>query len=293
MTRRFSYEKRRDYIWIAGGTFLAALAANLCFTPAKMVPGGFTRLAIIIKYATSHLIPGGIRTGVSNVMLNIPLILLAIKVRGWQFMRRTFAAAVAFSLWLLILPEYALLGDDLVLTTVVGGALMGAGLGFVFLGKATTGGTDTVGALLQKAFPHMSTARLMQIMDGAVILLSVGIFGIQVSVYAALSVVLTSAIADRITNGFRNAYFAHIISEKNDEIAEEILHTLGRGVTSLSGRGMYTHKERPVLLCAVSKKQAVILREMVAEIDPSAFLILTDAREIRGEGFLAYSREEL
>jgi uncharacterized membrane-anchored protein YitT (DUF2179 family) len=208
-------------------------------------------------------------------------------------MRRTFAASIIFSLWLLVVPEYALMGDDLFLTTIVGGALMGAGLGFVFLGKATTGGTDTLGALIQRAFPHMSTAKLMQLLDAAVILLSVWIFGVQISMYAVISVVLSSRIADGITSGFRNAYSAFIISPRHQEIANRIMHELNRGATRLSGTGMYTGQDRPVLLVAVSKKQAVILRELVAEIDPDAFMILTDAQEIRGEGFLGYSREEL
>lgn len=290
---RVMTEKKQDYVWIVLGTFIMALSANLCFTPSHVVPGGFTGLAIIIKYVSEGLVKGGIPTWLSNIMLNIPLVLMAIKVRGWRFMKRTFAATLSFSLWLLILPEYPLTGNDLFLTAVIGGVGMGAGLGYVFLGKATTGGTDTVGAILQRAFPHMSTAALMKFLDAAVILLSVGIFGLRVSVYAAISVFIMSFVADYVTSGSRNAYFAHIISAKYEEIADCIMEEMDRGVTMLNGCGMYTKKDRPVLLCAVSKKQAVVLRELVADIDPKAFLILTDAREIRGEGFLDYSREEL
>lgn len=288
-----TYTRRRDYIWIIAGTLLMALSTNFFFTPSKMVPGGFTGLSIIIKYCTAGVIPGGMPTWLSNILLNIPLILGAVRIRGWSFMRRTFAASACFSLWLFILPEYALTADDLFLTTVSGGVLMGAGLGFVFLGKATTGGTDTLGALLQRKFPYLSTAKLMQYMDAAVILLSVGIFGVNISVYALITVVITSYVADRVTGGFKNACFAHIISEKHELIAGEIMREMNRGVTKLRGTGMYTRNDRPVLLCAVSKKEAVILREIVARADPAAFLILTDAEEIRGEGFLEYSKEEL
>ena len=291
--RRITREKRKDYYFILFGTFLAALSANLFFTPSKMVPGGFTGLAIIIRYVTQPVVKGGVPTWLSNTVLNIPLILGAIRIRGWKFMRRTFAASVLFSVWLAVIPEYRLLGEDLFLNTMAGGALMGAGLGFVFLGKATTGGTDTLSALLQRAFPHMSTAKLMQIVDGGVILLSAGIFGIPISAYAAISVVLTGYVADRITGGARNACLAYIISERYSEIAEEITHELNRGATILSGKGVYTNANHPVLMCAISKKQSVILREMVSEADPSAFMILTDANEVRGEGFLAYTREEL
>lgn len=289
-------ERGQDYLFILIGTLLMALSANLGFTPAKMVPGGFTGLAIIIKYVSAG-IPGGFSDGIptwlSNAVLNIPLILAAIKVRGWHFMRRTFAASVIFSLWLLVLPEYPLMGDDLFLTTVGGGAVMGAGLGFVFLGKATTGGTDTLGALLQRAFPHMSTANLMKLLDAAVILLSVWIFGVNISMYAIISVVITSRLADMMTIGFRNAYSALIVSERHEELSGRILNELGRGATCLKGTGLYTGLDRPVLLVAVSKKEGVLLRDLVAETDPEAFMILTEAHEIRGEGFLKYSREEL
>lgn len=295
------YERRRDYIWILAGTFLMALSVNFFFTPAKMVPGGFTGLAIIIKYATAPLFSEsaswgfseGIPTWFSNALLNVPLILAAVRIRGWKFMRRTFAASVIFSLWLLVIPEYALVSDDLFLTTIAGGALMGAGLGFVFLGKATTGGTDTLGALLQRAFPHLSTARLMQFLDALVILLSVWIFGIEISMYAVISVFLTSRIADNITRGFRNAYSAFIISPHHEEIAARIMEEMNRGVTRLQGTGMYTRQERPVLLVAVSKRQAVILKELVSDTDPDAFMIIIDSQDIRGEGFLGFSREEL
>ena len=114
-----------------------------------------------------------------------------------------------------------------------------------------------------------------------------------ISLYAVIAVVLTSYIADDLIGGFRNAYVAYIISEKSGTIASEIMEELDRGVTELPGVGLYTGQSRPVLFCAVSKKQTVILRELVADIDPKAFLILTAAKEIRGEGFLGYSREEL
>ena len=139
----------------------------------------------------------------------------------------------------------------------------------------------------------MSTANLMKLLDGAVILLSVWIFGVRISMYAIISVVLTGRIADGITSGFRNAYSAFIVSGHHEEIAQRIMKDLSRGVTLLPGTGMYTQEGRPVLLVAVSKKQAVILRELVADTDPRAFMILTDAQEIRGEGFLGYTREEL
>lgn len=293
MAGRISHEKKQDFFWIVTGTALAAFATNLFFTPANLVPGGFTGLAIIIKDLTRGLLTGGVPTWFTNLALNVPLILLSVRQRGFSFLKRTLAASLLFSFWLYVFPELPLAGDDLFLSSVVGGALMGLGLGFVFLGKATTGGTDTVAALIQPLIPHKSTAFVMQALDAAVILLSVWIFGMRVSLYAVVSVVIMSALADYVVIGSRNANVAYIISEKYQEIADEIFAELDRGVTLLQATGMYTGESRPVLYCAVSKKQSVLLREIVQSIDPSAFMILTDAREIRGEGFLRYTKDEL
>ena len=275
------------------GTFFMALATNLFFTPAEMVPGGFTGLAIIIRHLSLQVIPGGIPVWLGNIMLNIPLIIVAILVRGWQFMRRTFFASLMFSLWLYIIPEYRVIRQDLFLTAVCGGTVMGLGLGLVFLGKATTGGTDTLAALFQKLMPHLSVARILPVLDAAVVLLSVWIFGMEISLYAVLSVILGGYAADRVISGFRNAYLSYIISDHYQEIADEIMKELNRGVTQLSGTGMYTSSRRPVLFCGVSKKQIADLKEIVYTIDPDAFMILNESQEIRGEGFLQYNKEEL
>ena len=285
-------ESKQDYLYILAGTLLMALSTNLFYTPANMVPGGFTGLAIILQHVTMPYIEGGLPVWANNIILNVPLILFAIKVRGWKFMRRTLLAAALFSMWLFALPEYDMVHGDYLLTAVVGGAIMGAGLGFVFLGKATTGGTDTVAALFQKLLPHVSITKILPFCDALVILLSIWIFGIQVSLYAVITVVLGGRVADEVIRGSRNAYLAYIISDKYELIATRLLNEMKRGVTRLTGTGMYTGNEHPVLMCAISKKQTVMLKDIVMETDEKAFLVLTDAQEVRGEGFLRYSKEE-
>ena len=278
---------------IIAGTLFMALGTNLFFNPSKMVPGGFTGLAIILEYLTKPLPFGGIPVWLGNIILNVPLILAAIAVRGWTFMRRTFLASLAFSAWLYVLPEFNLVGEDFFLVAIFGGSLMGIGLGLVFLGGATTGGTDTVAALLQKAAPHLSVARIMPLLDGMVIVLSLVVFGVRISLYAIAAVVITGYAADRVISGFRNAVQFYIISSKAEEIAQEIMSSIDRGVTKLYAKGMYTQKERPVLMCVVDKRQTAAMKEVVYGIDPNAFLVLADAQEVRGEGFLQYTKDEL
>lgn len=292
MKRVYTNIRRSDYLWIIAGTALMALSTNLFFSPAGMVPGGFTGLAMLIQRITANLIPGGIPLWLGNILLNIPLILFSIRLRGWHFIKRTFLAAILFSLWLFIVPEITIAEPDPFLTAVIGGSLLGVGLGMVFFGKATTGGTDTLAALIQHGMPHLSAAKILPVLDGLIILLSIWIFGFRISMYAVISVILSGRIADGLIGSFRNAYLAYIITDKYTCISSLIMQEMDRGVTLLTGKGMYTGSDRPVLFCAVSRKQAVTLKELVYEQDPSAFVILTDASEIRGEGFLQYSKEE-
>jgi len=289
----FTKERRNNLRWIAIGTLLVAIASNLFYAPANMVPGGFTGLAIIIRKLTEPWIDGGMPVWMGNLILNVPLIVAAIAVRGWAFMRRTFFATLLFSGWLYIIPEYTLIADDYLLVAIFGGGIMGLGLGFVLFGKATTGGTDTLAALLQRLFPHISVAHFMPLLDGAVILLSMWIFGIRISLYAVISVIICGILADRVVSGMKNAYTAYIISDDYAKIGQQVMRELDRGVTALDGTGLFTGQGRQVLMCAISKKQVADLREIVCTIDPDAFMILTESREIRGEGFLRFSREEL
>ncbi len=287
MARRILRERKTDYLWILVGTALMAMSANFFFSPMGVVPGGFTGLGLIIE----HL--AGLPLWLSNILLNIPLFIFAVRGRGWKFMRRTVVASALFSAWLAVIPEIDLAEGDLFLTAVIGGGLMGLGLGLIFLGKATTGGTDTLAALLNRLLPALSTAKILPFCDGAVILGSIPIFGISRSLYAVISVILCGLIADGIVAGLRNAKTAYIISDEHAQIAAAIISELDRSATLLEGTGVYTGERKPVIYCAISRKQTVLLKEIVAQIDPTAFMILTDASEIRGEGFLKYTMDEI
>ncbi len=294
MARKYQLRERGvDYLLILLGTFLMAVSANFFYTPANMVPGGFTGLAIIFQHLTRTLVPGGLPVWFWNILLNVPLILFSIRVRGWRFVRRTLVASLVFSAWMFVLPEFSVVDNNLFLVAVIGGGLMGGGIGLVFMGKATTGGTDTVAALLQRALPHLNTARIMPVLDAVTVLLSVWIFGMEVSLYAIITVILCGRIADGMVTGARNACMAYIISKYTDDIAAAIGEQIDRGATVLHGTGTYTNRPREVLMVAVSNRQTALLRDIVSEIDPRAFFILTDASEVRGEGFLSYNREEL
>lgn len=281
-------EKLNDYIFITAGTLLMAAATNMFYDPAGMVPGGFTGLAILINRTTQRLFGKGLPLWAGNMVLNLPLIAYSAKTQGTKFTRRAITASVIFSAWLLLLPDLNIVHDDMLLTSVTGGALMGAGLGAVFFGKATTGGTDTIASMIHKKYPYISSAKILWALDAFVILLSVWIFGVNNSLYAIISAAVSGKISGAMVSGFKNAYAVYIISDRYERIKERIFAELNRGATLLEGQGMYTGKEKAVLFCAVSNRQAAELREIVQEEDENAFVIITDASEIRGRGFIPH-----
>ena len=277
-----------DYFYIMLGVTLVAIAINTVFDPLEMVLGGVTGLAIIIKSITSFLIKGGIPIWFTNIILNIPLFLLAIIIKGKDFGGRSLFATFYFSVALYITQWMSILTEDLLLASIVGGVLGGVGLGLVLSAFSTTGGTDMAASLIQYKFKHLSVARIMFVLDAIIILLGGFIFGIEKTLYAIISVYITSRVIDAILDGLHFSKAAFIISDKYQIIAESIMKDLDRGVTGLSGEGMYTAFEKKVLFCVVSKREIVKLKELVRQLDMKAFIIVTDVREVFGEGFKEY-----
>ncbi len=275
-----------DYILIVIGTGLMALAINSIFDASGLVTGGFSGIAIIIKAWTENIIEGGIPLWVTNVGLNIPLFLIGIKIKGFSFVKKAIIGEISLSTWLAVQPVFNLAGEDLLLAAVYGGVIQGVGIGLVFLGRGTTGGTDMMAALIQKHIPHYSISQIMQFIDGLVVVVGVYVFGIHRALYAIIAVFLVAKISDSIIEGLKFSKAAYIITDKPQEISDMIMKEIGRGVTGISARGMYSKKEKLMLFCVVSKKEIVMLKERVNEIDPKAFVIVGDAREVHGEGFI-------
>lgn len=229
-----------DYLLMAVGTALMAVSINSIYDPISMVTGGFTGAAIIIKELTAGFIPGGIPLWLTNIVLNVPVFILCLKIKGVRFLKRTLFATVALSFWLWILPVIPLGIDDFVLASLFGGAIGGIGIGMVLMGRATTGGTDLVAALIQHFMKQYSIVKIMQVVDGLIVILGAYVFGITRAMYAIIAIFVTSWISDYLLEGVNFAKVAFIITEKRDEVAAEILKTTERGITSMDARGMYS-----------------------------------------------------
>lgn len=273
-------------ILIILGTGLMALAINSCFDAAGLVTGGFSGIAILVKEWSKGWLGSGIPLWLTNMTLNIPLFLLGTKIKGFGFVRKALIGDGSLTLWLAFLPALNLSGDDLLLAAVYGGVIMGTGIGLVFLGQGTTGGTDMMAAIIQKYLKHYSIAQIMQMIDGIIVLVGMYVFGIQRALYAIIAVFLVTKVSDGLIEGLKFSKAAYIITSKPEEISEMVMHDLDRGITGISAKGMYSGKEKLMLFCVVSKKEIVALKEKVDAIDPDAFVIVTDAREVHGEGFI-------
>ena len=274
-----------EYILIIVGTGLMGTAITSCFDAAGMVTGGFSGIAILVKSWTNGLYGDGIPLWFTNLALNVPLFILATKIKGFDFVKKALLGDLSLTIWLAILPEWKL-SVDLLLVALYGGLLQGIGIGFVFLGGGTTGGTDLLAAIIQKYLKQYSIAQVMQFVDGAVVIVGMYVFGVERALYAIIAVFLVTKVSDGIIEGLKFSKSVYIVTDKPDEVARMVIEDMDRGITGISAKGMYSGEDKLMLFCVVGKKELVQLKEKIDEIDEKAFVIVGDAREVHGEGFI-------
>ena len=286
----FGKNMYKGYLRILLGTAVMAFAIKCIYDPVGLVTGGVSGLAIIVKNMGKALTGQEIPLWLTTTVLNIPLFLAAIYIQGVKPVFKTLFATASLSLFLAIVPSFTVVENDLFLAAVFGGLLSGVGFGLVLGGQATTGGTDLLAALIRRRMKQYSVAQLLQVLDGLIVLGGAAVFGLNYALYAMVAVFFVSKVSDMIIEGWKFSKQAFIITDKTEEIAARLLSDLDRGVTSLYARGMYSKQERQVLFCVVSKKEIVRLKELIGEMDPKAFVIVSDVREVLGEGFVELSQ---
>lgn len=273
------YKTIFSYISISIGVFLMAMALEYFLAPNTIAPGGVTGFAIVIEKTTK------IPIYITNLVINIPLFILGAKTLGRVTALKTLYATLLLSLFLKVLPP-ATLTYDLLLAAIFGGVVAGIGLGIVFKFGGTTGGTDLAGAILNRKIPRLSLPTFMMIIDLFVVVFA-GIVErkIETSLYSVISMFVTIKVIDMILEGIGYLKGFFIITNNPDEISERLMKDLDRGVTALTGKGMYTKENKDVLLCVVNRSQFSQTKEIVKEVDPKAFIMVTEMYEVFGEGF--------
>lgn len=274
---------------IFAGSAAFALAFNLFLQPAHINAGGVSGLGQLLSSLTGF---GSV--ALWSLILNIPLFLLGLRRIGRGFFVGSLAGMLLSSLFLGLTELIPPPDLEPLMRAVFGGAGTGAGLGLVFLAGASTGGSDIAARLLRPVLPELPIGRLMLIIDVVIVALTGLVFGdISRALYSAVCLYVCSIVIDSIIYGFDYSNMAIIISDRYEEIGKAINSRLDRGVTVLEGRGFYTGKEKNVLLSAMKKRQAAELKALVSEIDPDAFIILSDAHQVLGDGFKRYNKMEL
>ena len=271
------------------GSALFAFSFNIFLQPAHINAGGVSGIGQLI----SHLSGFG-SVALWSFILNVPLFLLGLKSIGKNFFIGSLAGMLLSSLFLSLSENIPAPDLEPLMRAVFGGAGIGAGLGLVFIGGASTGGSDIAARLLRPVLPELPIGRLMLIIDIVIVAFTGIVFGdISRALYSAVCLYVSSLVIDSIIYGLDYSSMAIIVSERYEEIGRAINSRLDRRVTVLEGRGFYTGQEKNVLLSAMKKRQAAELKALVSEIDPDAFIILSDAHQVLGDGFKRYNKMEL
>ena len=282
--------KRRilDYLMITMASFLYAVAVSLFLDPNSLAPGGVTGIAIILNRLS------GLETGTWVLIINIPIIILGMWKFGLHFILSTLYCTAVTSFFINLLADFGVATEDRFLAALVGGALMAVGIGLVFKAGATTGGTDIIVKLLRLRFPHLKTGSLFLITDATIVTASAFVFkDLDVALYAGLVVFVNSVLLDVVLYGRDGAKLIFIISDVHASITKRLLEELDIGVTYISGTGAYSGREKSVIMCVMKKQISAQVEVIVREEDPDAFMIVTSATEIFGEGYKSIYSEKL
>lgn len=270
----------RNYLGITLGAVLTAIALNMFLIPNKVAAGGVSGFATVLHYLL------GLPVGMTMLALNVPLFLISIKILGAKFGANTLFGAAVLSVAIdLSAPYMPVLTNDLLLSSLYGGVLAGVGMGLVFRFKGTTAGTDLLAAILNKLFKVSVGQALLSVDFFVITFAGIAFASAELSLYALISLFVTSQIIDLIQEGPSTSKAFFIISGEPEAVARKILEEMDRGVTFLQGRGGYTGESREVLFCVVTTSEVTKLKDIVNSIDGKAFVIVADVHDVLGEGF--------
>lgn len=276
----------KKYILAILGGVIVGVGVGILLLPLKLSTGGLSGVSTLLYYLLN------INAGVTTLILNIPLFLIAIKMFGMNYSIRTLCSMGALSVTLMLLENISPLTSDLLLASLFGGGITGVGLAFAVIGEATTGGTDLIAKIIQTKKQHLNMGEILLLIDGFIILISAITFdSIEVALYSAIAVFTMSKIMDLIIDGRAYSKALYIITNKASEISDYIITEVGRGATKLTGIGAYSGEEKEILLCVASKNEIPKIKNKVIEIDKDCFMIVTNVAEAIGEGFITKGGE--
>lgn len=286
MKKYFAFIKK--YILITTGSILFGVGIGLFIDPNNLAPGGVSGLAIILSRVLQA------ETGTLFLLINIPIMFFGAWKFGRKFITSTLYTTAVISFTTNLCEMIRPATREVILGAIFGGVLSAVGMGLVLKSGSTTGGADIIVKFLKLKIPHVKTGTLFLMIDSIIITLGGIVFGnIDTVLYSALAAIFTSKTLDLVLYGAEGAKLIYIISDHSNAITERILQELEIGVTHLSGSGAYSKVEKQIIFCVVRKQYAYLIEEIVRKEDSSAFMVITGASEIYGEGYKSYYVEKV
>lgn len=262
------------------GAIIMALGTSLFLLPNQLSSGGFAGIATIIYYFLH------IPMGTTILAFNIPLFILAVYKLGKNFFVKSLIGTTIFSFFIDIFDKLEPLTNDRFLACIYGGIIIGLGTAIILKANSSTGGSDLVSFIARSYKPNLRVGKIIIIIDTIIVILNMIFFKeIEVGLYSAIAIYLMGKMIDIIFEGIYFTKLLIIISNKNEEIAKIIGEKIQRGTTGLYGKGMYTQKDKLILMCAASRGDIARIKDIARQIDKNSFIIIANAREVVGKGF--------
>ncbi|MBO7526873.1 MAG: YitT family protein [Clostridia bacterium] len=284
----------KDTIFVIIGTFLMGFSFNVFLNANKISPSGFSGLSAIVSNLMQENLGWSIHPSVFYLCINAVLFLISFKKMGIKFAINTGIGIAAYSLFIEICNfDIGLSGSDLLLCAIYGGVLTGIGLGLVFRGHGSTGGSDLLANIVNNKYKQISVGNIIFIVDAIVVGLSFLAYNnLSLSLYSLIAIWIMTKVSDVVVSGVQGVRGYYIISSKYEEISEAIMKEIDRGVTGFNAKGMYTKSDGIVLLTLVTRSESMRLRQIVSNIDKDAFMFSCPVSEAIGQGFAPLKKEK-
>ena len=267
----------KNYLFILIGSAIVAIGFNTLLLPNQIAAGGVSGISTIMQSF-------GFEAAYVQWGLNVPLFIAGFYLLGGTFGVKTLVGSIFLPFMVFVTRHIAPVTHEALLAAIFGGVVIGIGIGLVFLGNGSTGGTALAAKIINK-YTGLTLGTCLAMMDGLIVLAAMTVFGIEEGLYAVLGVFISSKTIDVVQAGFSHSKMAMIITGHEDEVRQAVFDQIDRGVTKISAVGGYTDHDRPILMCVVGQSQFTKLKQVVKAIDASAFVIVMDAKEVLGEGF--------
>ena len=274
---------KKSALFTVLGTMMTGFAIGSFLTPNKIVGGGVSGISTIL-YHTMHIQPG-----ISFFILNILFLLIGLTVLGRKFVVKTLMGVTLLSLFTQLFSYFPVYTQNLILSTVFGGVLYGLGIGMSFAAGASTGGTDIIGRIIQTKFSFVPIGKMLLFVDGVIIIISLTVFrNIELTLYGIMALFISSYSVDFIISKLNVSRIAFVITDKGEEISENLISTSPRGVTLIDVKGAFTNTDKKMLFCALKENESEAFQKKILSFDENAFIVFSESQRIKGNGFYIY-----